>query len=140
MIHIVIIIWAIYWIKDNLQHLINHIGYECSRPSVRLAQIRVGIDLNQPNSKVFIYHEVVSKKLKVVSPTIGVHLVLNSKERINDDVFHSWDQVPFNIYIDWFLIRSALDEFFAIQIILEVLIAQSISFFKLAVSILVFYL
>ena len=88
------------------------------------SDVWIWIDLYQPNSKIFVYHEVVTKQLKMILSMVWVHMIFNSTESIDDDIFHSLDQVFFNFYsisIAQVKIRSRQFEIFWVQVFLKLI-------------------
>ena len=52
-------------VYDDFHHLVNHLGEESLDEGIGGSQVRVVVDLQQPDPKVFIKYEVVSEQLEL---------------------------------------------------------------------------
>ena len=84
-------------IQDNLEHLVDHGRHQLARVLVRRANVRVRVDLNQPDAKILIHHEIVAEELVVILAVTGIQLILDSAKSVNNDVFHAWHEVAINL-------------------------------------------
>ena len=126
-----------------MQQFVDHVWNELLRPFVWLPEVWIGVHLDQPHTKVFVDHEVVTEKLEGILSVIWVGGALDRQESIDDNILHPRDQVVLHIHSDFRSTYGQLPfsaELFAIQVLLKRIIAQSIAFFVLAVCVLVLHL
>ena len=49
------------WVQHYLHHLVDHLGHQSFGVVAWSAEVRVRVDLDQPNSKVFVNHKVIAE-------------------------------------------------------------------------------
>ena len=113
-------------VKYNFEHIIDHVRYKSAHELAWSPKKRVVIALNQPDPEIFIQKEIETEQFKDVSAVIRVHFALGAKEGINDNVFNARHKVLFNIQVVLWVIL--------VEIPLQVLITQSVSFLVLSVT------
>ena len=108
-------------VHSKSNDILLHFWHQLLNILIGHAQIWVGVDLDEPHPKVFIYQKIKAKQLEAVLPIVWIQLLSNAEECIDYDVLHSLHEMLFNIDIMLFKLL--------IQVLLKVVIAQSISFF-----------
>ena len=96
------------------------------------SDIWIGIDFNEPNSEVFVDHEIKTEKFKWISPFVWVQNILGRHIAIDSNIFHSLTEVFIKIQI---VLRKLF-----LNVSFKSFETQHISFFMLTVSFFVLYL
>lgn len=89
--------WSVHRIQNYHKKLVDHLRHNFFGPIIGLSQERVGVDLDQPDSKVFIYHKIVAEELKRILSEPRIHFVLRCGKCVDHDVFDSWNQIGFDV-------------------------------------------
>ena len=76
-----------HWVYNYLKHIFDHSRDESPHILVRHSQEWIMVDLNEPNTEIFIEQEIKAKELKAVFTLIGIHSPLDTEEGIDYDVF-----------------------------------------------------
>ena len=66
---------------------------EITYESIRGPQIRVCVDLNQPQPKVLINQKIVAEEFEHIFPPVRIELGLHTQERVNNQIFHPWNEM-----------------------------------------------
>jgi hypothetical protein len=117
--------WLVCWINRQFHQIIEHFGHEIFNVLVWRSQVGIGVNFDEPNTKIFINEEIKSKKFPTIFSIIRIELLSDTEEYIDNDVLDPCDEVLFNVDVE------VLKRF--IQVPLEVAVAQSITFFMLGV-------
>ena len=130
--------WRVVRVKDYTEHLVNHFWDESLGKSVGSTDVRVAVNLDQPNSEVLVYHEVVAKQFEVVLAVVGVELRLHSAVRIDDNVLHPGHKVMLDIDAEFALdVWTAVFKLLGVEVCLPLAKRESVTLFMNAVNLLV---
>jgi len=117
--------WRTYGIHANLNCVLDHIWNYLLQVLTGRAQVGVGVDLDEPDAEVLVHQKVKAKHFEAVRPLVGVHLVSLTQKAVNNDVFDSRHEVLLHVQL---VFRKEI-----IQVILELLIRQTIALFELPI-------
>ena len=121
-----LVLWLEHGVKDNFEHIIDHVRNKRAHELTWSPKKRIVIALNQPNPEIFVQKEIETEQFKDVSAVIRVHFALGAKKSINDNVFNPRHEVLLNIQVVLWVVL--------VEIPLQVRITQSVSFLMLSVT------
>ena len=87
------------FIEGKFKSIIKHPGQEYLKEMRALLDTGVGITFNEPYCKVCIHHEIKAQNFKTAFPLFRVKLSPNRLKSLNHQIFHIFDQVLIDIYL-----------------------------------------
>lgn len=121
-----------HWIESYLEHLADHFWEQSAHAFIQIGNLRVGVDLDEPDAEVFIDHKVEPEELKRVLSLARIKLITARHVTINSNVLHPGHEVLLYLQI---ILRILL-----IQVLLKLVETDNIALFVHAVGIFVFNL
>ena len=121
-----------YSIQRDLKHVIEHFREKVTHPFVQIGHLWIRVDLDEPDSKVLVDHEIEAKEFEGVLPLARVERVAARHVAVDGDVLHSRNKVSLDLQI---VLRILL-----VEILLKLLKTNNVAFLMHTVSVFVLYL
>ena len=93
------------WIEDNFEAIIQDFWNDPSKKWTTDFKARVSIDLDEVESEVLIYHEVIAEKFEAVLQPVRIYLVERGLVSISDKFLDLWEDIPLEIKVEFWLLR-----------------------------------
>jgi hypothetical protein len=109
----------------QLYRVVQHLWHELGDILVGRAQIRVGVDLDEPDPKIFIDQKIKSEKFPAVLPMVRIELLPDTEEGVNNNILNPLNKMLLNINIVFLKLLG--------EISLKISVAQSVSLLMLGI-------
>ena len=93
------------WIEDNFEAIIQDFWNDPSKKWTTDFKAGVSIDLDEVESEVLIYHEVIAEKFEAVLQPVRIYLVERGLVSISDKFLDLWEDIPLEIKVEFWLLR-----------------------------------
>lgn len=120
-------LWLICCVNRQLHHIVEHNGHQLTYILIRRSKIWIGINLQQPNPKIFINEKIKPKQFPAIFLVIWVQLLSHTQKCINHNIIYPGYKMFLNINFVFFKSFG--------EILLKVRVAQSVALFVLGVMV-----